>query len=295
MANSERINLADIKEANNPRCPCRKLVQALAKEGYADWTPLQLVHDLAISDKSEERAEFCRLVEKCETEPQDLLELAAGRRIEEIQPIALRSVRGGFAIIAGERRVLAAAYNHAKHGDPANIGAEIIKVNADDAYDLSVQENLNRKDATEVEKGHIFKSYRKRINPKTNKKFTLREVAGKLCLDYQYVRNREALTYLTEAEQKAVEDGRLGLTKAAEKGLKIRQGKAGKDAPIDPKQANRVRVMSFKQLQAHYDSHRSESDDYRRALADVCGLKMSVADKESDKRLKEAAKEDKAA
>ena len=289
---NSRVNLVDINQTNNPRCPCKKLVQALAEEGYADWTPLQLVQDLALSADAKDKAEFCRLVEKYETEPQDLLELAASRRVKEIQPIVLRAVKVKgeikYALVAGERRLLAAAYNHTKHGDKADVGAVVIKATEDEAYDYAVQETLNRKDATEVEKGHIFRAYKKKVNPDSQKKFTLREIAARLCLDYQYVRAREALTYLSEADQRAVEEGRLGLTKAAEKGTRIRQGKSDQDEPVDPKKNNRAKTMTFRQWISWYDEHRDESDDYRRALADVSGMTLKQADRESDKRLKEA-------
>jgi ParB/RepB/Spo0J family partition protein len=286
------ISLSRITATNNPRCPCRKLVQALKEEGYEDWKPLQLVHDMALSGNEKDRKEFCRLVEKYETDPQDLIELAASRRKHAIQPIVVRSTQTKgettYALVAGERRYLAAAYNYAKWGEKPEIGAEIITASSDDAYDIAVQENLNRKDATEIEKGEIFRAYRLKVNPTTNKKFTLREIAGRLSIDYQYVRSRESLTYLSDADKRAVEEGRLGLTRAAEKGTRIRQRKTDQNEPVAPKKHTRNRMFTLKQAHDWFDAHRNESEDYMRALSDAMRTPLKQALRDSDKRLKDA-------
>lgn len=256
------VALASITVSHNPRNPTQALSDALEKEGYADKTVLDLVHELALSDDAAKRAEFCRLLETYEGEavPDGIVNLAKSRANSEIQPILLRDFRSKdgdayvtrYGVVAGERRTLAAAYNFAKHGLPAVIGAVVRKLTVAEAYDLAVEENAQRRPMTALEYGRIFAGYRNEINPATGKKWSLKEIAEKLHLDYQFVRGREALTHLPENEQRRLESGKANVTKAIAKGLSLKRGKKD-DRPVEDKKEHRQRTLTVKQVQALVD------------------------------------------
>ena len=287
-----RIDLHDITVTHNPRCPARGLARGLAEEGVED-SPIALVHRLALSDNPDDRAEFVRLVEKYESGPKGLVELAASRRKQELQPISLRSFRSQVAgtnpveyvqrygVVMGERRYLAAAYNYAKHGESCDIGSTFLRVTTDQAYDLAVAENLQRQDMSDVEIGEVFREY-------YDSGMTIREVAAHLNQDYQFVRGRLGLSYLDEKEKDAVEDGRLGVTKAIEKGLKVKSGRSNGDEEIDPKADSRRRVATLKAVEAEFDATPRNHRGYLKALAWVMGIDLDTALDESEVRIAEA-------
>ena len=118
-----QVSLSQITTSHNPRRPCPVLQDSLTKEGYENYTPLRLVHELALSDDAAKKAEFCRLIETYEGETVNdgIVNLAKSRAGIELQPIVLRDFRSQkdgayvtrYGVVCGERRVLAAAYNHA--------------------------------------------------------------------------------------------------------------------------------------------------------------------------------------
>lgn len=292
----KRIQLADIVSTYNPRSPARGLQAGLADEGYEDCRPIDLVRQLALSDNPADRVEFCRLLEKYEGGSNGIVELAASRRVQELQPINLRSFRSHvkgtadpkvyvqrYGVISGERRLIAAAYNYAKHGDQYDTIGSLVddRITREAAYDLAVQENLCRSDMTDIELGEVFREYRREGE-------TLRDIAKRLNQDYQFVRGREALSYLPEKDKRAVEEGRLGVTRAIQKGLKIRQGKTNEDAVVEPKKTDRRRVATLKQVEAEFDATPRSHTNYLAALAWVMGIDITKAIKESDKRIAEA-------
>jgi len=298
----QSIELRLITTSHNPRQPAPALQNALEQEGYADYTMPQLVHELALSEDPNQRAKFVSLIERYESGegPDTILSLAASRLHREIQPIFLRSFRVGkkgeeyvthYGIVAGERRVLAAAYNHAKHGTPAVIGATVKdRLTVDEAFDLAVAENAQRRNMSDYDYALIFQNYRNRINPLTKKKFSLKEIAVKFKLEYQFVRGREALIYLPESDQRRLMNGKtVNITKAIAKGLKLKRGNKV-DAAVVDKATTRQRVASLKEVQqlfdftrkAHLDSH--YKDGYLRALANVMRISLEEAQLESEQR-----------
>lgn len=226
----QSILLASITISHNPRRPCGLLQDNLAKEGYENYTMLQLIHELALSDDSVKQAEYCRLIETYDGDGQEksIVSLAKSRAEMEIQPILLRDFRSQLAgvyvtrygIVAGERRCIAAAYNHAKLGLKPQIGATVRKLTVAQAFHKAVEENAQRREMNDIEFGRIFHNYRLEINPATQTFWTLSEIAVELKMDYQFVRGREALTYLSEAEQSQIDSGKnTNITKAIQKGL----------------------------------------------------------------------------
>ena len=310
----ERVNLADITTSHNPRRPERALQEALADEGYEGWTLLDLVHNLAQSDNVDDRVRFVELVEKYCSQERGLVELAASRRDAEIEPVLLRSFRAKvgeeyvqrYGIVVGERRVLAAAYNHAKHHTPATVGAVSKKLTVEQAEDLAFDENYQRKDMTAVEigKGLVRKFERRKLAYTGEGEYTVKQFAEDEGKDYQFCRRRMALTNLSDDEQAKVESGEVNLTEACEVG--IRRGKKSKpdstpqtpqDGPklvedeqptdsdegqqegsetpaneeIPPRQQGRRRVKTLAQLQDAFDAEVRKgdrgNDDFLRGLA----------------------------
>jgi len=285
------VSLRSITTSHNPRRPCAKLQDALAAEGYENYSMLDLVHELALSDDPDKRAEFCRLIETYDgAEISDgLVSLAKSRAENEIQPILLRDFRSKnkndeyetrYGVVAGERRCLAAAYNYAKHGIEPSLGAQIRKLTVAEAYDLAVEENAQRRPMSDMEYGRIFAGYRSETNPKTGKKWSLKEIALKLNLDYQFVRGREALTFLSDSEQQKLDSGKtcgIGLTKAIVKGLALKRGRAS-DADVSSK-PHRQRTLNLAETQALFDkSYESSANaSYLQALADVMQVSLDEA------------------
>lgn len=311
-----------ITTSHNPRWPARNLQEHLAQEGYADYveTPLALIHLLALSDDPAKRAEFVRLLETYEGGARQVVELAASRRKHQLQPISLRRFRvlnreksdaagsnvyeHRYGLIAGERRLLACAYNHAKHGDPAVIGATAVEMTVEQAEDLAFDENMQRQDMTPLEVGEwirnkyeVNRQRAKETAGDSRPKYDLKIFAAERGLDYQYARSRYDLTFLPEPLKQKVNHRDLGITEGAKIGREIKLGKRDRDGkPKEELQAElagyknqRQRSRTLKELQEHFDSVReNESEDYLRALAYAMQQTLRQADSASKKRIKEA-------
>lgn len=302
------VTLAEITVSHNPRCPSLVLRAALEAEGHPGKTFLNLVHELALSSDPAKKAEYCRLMEKYEGEEiaDGIVQLAISRAHMELQPIVLRDFRVKktgdtplaegeseylvrYGVVAGERRILACAYNHAKHGANPELSATVKKLTVDAAFNLAVEENLRRRQPNDMEYGRLFHNYREEINPDTGKNWILKDVARKLKLDYQFVRCREALVYLPETDQQKIETGSANITLAIKKGLALKNGKPS----VIPVNAalNRQRVMSLRQVQELFDKKSTEKNSdatktaYLQALATVMNISYAVACKESEKRI----------
>ena len=266
--------------------------------------PLEMIHELALSPDADKRKAFAELIEKHEP---SIVSLAASRDQDEIEPIMLRSFRvklpttgeyvERYGVVVGERRIIAAAYSYARNGggEIPTIGAVVRKLTVDEAFDLAVAENAHRIAPTPVEEGRVFKQYRERTNPATGKNYSLLEISKLLNLEYQYVRTREALTYLSESDQRRVETGKLGIVAASTKGFAIKNGEDADD-DLPDKKKKRDRSMNLAEVQKLFDSSRNRFsiDDtakvayahaYLEALAAVMMISLDAAIKQSDKRI----------
>jgi ParB-like chromosome segregation protein Spo0J len=291
------ISLSDITTSHNPRNPAQNISDAFAEHGIAeDYTFVDFVQDYALSDDPERRAAYCTMIEEYESYPQGLLDLANSRRkngaLQQINVRVFRTRQGEemvkrYGIISGERRYMAAAYNYAKHGDKPEIACQVQELTVKEGFDLAIEENLQRKNPTDLEYAKMFDAFKQEINPATDKKFTLREIAEKLTLDYQFVRGRHGLIFLTDAEKRLLMAGKYGLTNAIAKGLANKAGRSSKD--IEEKKANRRRVLTLKETEALFDDKRHGDENYLTALADVMRITLNRAMKESDSRLAERA------
>lgn len=313
-----------ITTSHNPRWPVRNLQENLEAEGYGEYTenPIGLIHDYALSDDPEKQAEFVRLCETYEGEARQVVELANSRRKHAIQPITLRRFRvkdraateaegrnvytHRYGLISGERRLLACAFNHAKHGDPAVIGATAIEMTVEQAEDLAFDENMQRQDMTALEVGdwirHKYEQKRQSVReqnehrPENRVKYDLKVFADERGLDYQYTRSRYDLTFLPEPLKKRIANRTLGITEGAKVGREIKNGKRSADgspkedaAEINGYKNVRRRSRTLKQLREHFDEVSAKEDkNYLRALAYAMNLTLREADRESKQRIKEA-------
>ena len=298
------ISLSRITVSHNPRCPIPDLTQHGEELGYGEWMAMDYIHQLALSDDPADRATFCKLIETYENNPVDgITALAESRRIVEIQPINLRAQHGSIAernygVVSGERRLIAAAYNYAKHGDTAEIEALVSKITVADGIDMAWEENRRRRQPSLMETAAYFHERLAAVkgtkNEATGRNWTMKDVAAAIHEDYQEFRRTEALVYLSEGDQKRLNEGTLGKVKAQEKALQSKSGKTTQ--PADDKKTNRRRVATLKQVEAMFDAWQDEDLDERHAegameaLAEVMGITVAVAKRESKKRIKEAAK-----
>jgi len=292
----QRISLFYITTSHNPRDPVPNLTAVFPDEGYEGWSITEFAQ-LGLSDVEADRKAFCRMLEKYESGEKGIVQLAASRKQFEIEPILLRDFRCKvrteegesyeirYGIVAGERRFLSAVYNYAKHGaDSPTIGAIVKKMTVAQAEDVAFLENVYRRDPTPLEVGEFLHKKCQGINPSTGKKWSLAQVARHYDMPYQDAMRRVALVYLPDKDKKRLIDGKVGLTKAIEKGMAIKRGD-DPDAPIRPKKTNRRRVKTLTQVEALFDENLGKGRKmYRQALADVMGITLEQASDEAFKR-----------
>jgi ParB-like chromosome segregation protein Spo0J len=310
----EHIALSSITSAHNPRNPVPNLVQAghCPLDHNEKPNPIQLVHDLALSDDPERRAEYVRLMDQHEGDGiTSIVHLADGEfglKNRQLQAVVLTAYRIGqvdpttqkrvvrYRIVCGERRILAMAYLYAKYGLPkyANIKASVIRATKDQAWGHSIAENFLRLNPSPSEEAFTYLSL-KQDGMKTGEIAAMFFAGDKRKTEsaaYQHVRSMLKLVSgknkLTDQELQRLDDGEIGLTKAKQK--------AQRDVEeIDDKKANRRRCLGVRQVEELFDKTRTEyeendsTDAYLEALADVMQIKLEVALKESTARLAEAA------
>lgn len=293
------INLIDITVAHNPRTPVPNLSKNLFQKNLENYIDnyLGLVHDYALSDDSEKQSLFVQLMEEYENHPKGIVELAASRRKQALQPINVRRFRSldrinstktnkvylvRYGIISGERRTLAAAYNHAKHGDDPVICSDVSEISLKDAEGLAFDENFQRLEMTDLEIGLYFRTKYESRKEKVDGRYSLNQFAKEIGNDYQYIRSRIDITYLPQELRDKLESDKLGITKATQIGAEIRQKKRNKDGSTKdgnfklPEKSNfRIRTKTVKEIKEHVsEKHGSVSSDYLSALAWVLELQL---------------------
>ena len=297
------IPLNKIIVSHNPRCPASGLVENLEGEGFPNITPLQLVHRLALSESADDRAVFVRLMEKYEwkkdgeVDPESIVALAESRYKDgALQPIVVRRFTNfennqhieKYGLVVGERRTLSQAYLHCKYDVKPEIVGTIVRMSVSDAIHLAWAENRHRKPPTLVETAEYFhaawESRKGLVNPKTGRKWTIKQVAEAENEEYQEFRRCEALAvYLTDAEKAKLNSGRIG--KIAAQNIASKRKKGNKEESIPSKKTERRRVKTLKQVEDEFDAAYRKHTGYISALAWVMGIDVEVAIKESDKRI----------
>lgn len=134
-----------------------------------------------------------------EFDPEAIGELADSIREHGVlQPLLVREADGGFQIIAGERRWLAA-----QKAGLETIPCRIIDVIDKTACEFSLEENLKRKDLSDLEKAAAFKEYLVQFQ------CSVEELAKQLSMSRSAVSNILRLLDLTEPARNALAAGKI--------------------------------------------------------------------------------------
>jgi hypothetical protein len=274
------IALDKITVSHNPRKPLRKLQQM----GYET---MRLVHEYALSAEKVKQDEFVQLIQQYQPE---IVKMAETFEQMQIQPILLRDFRTQVAgeyvtrygIACGERRYIAWAYLQALTGTPQYVSAIVKKLTVEEAYWLGVEENLQREDMTEIEKGQIFAKYAAEHPGQDGQPMELTKVAEHFHVPYSLARGRVALaTKLPSDRLSLYEQGKLNLTDA------IKEALGEQDASRSHARKKRQSLMTVKQIRDAFDFTPRNSIERLAALAEVMRMSLDDAIMESDERLRD--------
>jgi ParB/RepB/Spo0J family partition protein len=258
------IPIVDIKSnSQNPRESAKDLTQM----GYGIFFKLEgsdkpAVVPLALSEKPEDKAEYCKLMEKFEN---GIVESAASiKKSGQLQGASVRKLPdGGYDLIFGCRRLLSCLYNHCKHGDNAIIRAVVSdNITDEEARDRSLAENIQRLNMNPMEQARIMA----RLKQAGKSIQEIQDISG---IDHQVVRQRLVLLKLEPALQQKVEDGELGVVKA----LNIVKGKTnpnkggGATGKGHTGDGSRRKVPTLKEFQAMYENDGDLHEEVRKFLA----------------------------
>lgn len=115
-----------------------------------------------------------------------------------LQPILVRRREDKYEIVAGERR-----YQSAKISGITKIPAIVLDLSDQEAYEISLIENIQREDLNPIEKAKAFQSYIERY------KITHEELASKLSISRAEITNLLRLLQLPLEIQEEVRRGNL--------------------------------------------------------------------------------------
>ena len=243
---------------------------------------------------------------------QSIIALSRSMRIMQLQPVVVSE--NAKILWFGQRRLAAIIYLHAKsrvevHDKvkgaklfPPVIQTVEANVTREQGFDMAVRENAERKDFTPLQWGVIFNEYTKIKNPKTKKVWTLKEIAGHLNKKYGIVRNRRALVLprvddvrdeegnlvtpgkgLTDEDRAALESGQKTLTWATRRALGEQHY-----STTGERQSSRKGTIPLKEIQKLFDETSEANTERRKAFAEVMGLTLAKAEKESEERIQKA-------
>ena len=124
-----------------------------------------------------------------EFDPAALNELADSiRQHGVLQPVLVRSAGGGYQLIAGERRLIAA-----KKAGLQEIPCRVLALTGQQVSEVALEENLKRQDLNVLEKATAFQGYLDRYG------CSIEELSRRLSLDRSTVSNMVRLLELPEA------------------------------------------------------------------------------------------------
>lgn len=297
------LPLEKIVTSHNPRKPLKKL-QDMGIE------PMAFVHEYALSGDPEKMAHFVSMIKENQPEiwdmaatmadlpydghPADVEEPGFTVEVEtpkmQIQPIIVRyfnakigdghrvSYETRYGIAAGERRFIACALIQAVLGKKHPVLAIIKKLTVQQAYWIGVEENLQREDMWEDEKGLIFCQWAKE-NGQGDVPAPWTEVAKHFNRPYHEVRGRAALANLNPARLALYHDGKINLTDAINEAL----GESA-DRTKPSRKGTREVPLSIKEMQILFDNTSRINTERLRAIAECMKKDLSVAIEESDQR-----------
>ena len=127
-----------------------------------------------------------------------------------IEPILVRPIgvaeEEKYEVVHGHRRLQAVKLLGWKY-----IKTQVRDLTEQQAFEISLTENIHRKDLNAIEEGVAFKAYMERFNLE---KYS--EVANKLKLGTQYVKDRIKFLNLPQDLQNRIRDGSLSVARAEE-------------------------------------------------------------------------------
>ena len=271
--------------------------KAVVKGSIADCK----AHLKTLADKSGWR------IEQHASAPQSIVQLAQDIFLyTQLAPIEVRQHGNKITGIDGGRRIAAILYLHAKSkvlraeekedemfGSgvpkeyPALVQATELKASGDD-FLLAIMINLSRKQFTPLQEGRVYHEMLEKINPETEKKYTMKEAASSLGVEYGTFRNREALWREPDGQGKGLTDsvrrqyalGEITLTAASRKALGEQHY-----SPTGTPQRNRAKSLPLAEIQKKFDATPAKNAERRQALAECMCLTLKQADDESQKRI----------
>lgn len=312
----------------DPKNPKTSIVHMALSDDIEDVKRLVEMVEKHENDVPEDESDEASLKPDAEGErrPQSIVSLARSLRETQLQPVNVRAGKAGYTLVFGQRRLAAKAYLHAKsrldvHNKvkgakivpPTIMGSEV-DVTKEQAFDMAVAENRDRKDFTPLQWAAIIHEYTKRKNPDSKKPFTLKEVASKLFGNkqgaYALTRSRHALLLprtepkyddegnmvkpgkgLTDEDRARLDRGEMGLTFAVRKALGENHTKGSKNKD-GTKTTGRDRPLPLKDMQALFDETAENNIERRKAIAECMGLTLDKAEKQSEERIQAAEKAD---
>jgi len=292
------VPLTSITISHNPRTSRRGILEKFQEQGAAN-------------NSSESRAEFVKYIE--EIHP-DIVELHGSIKTHGlIQSPVLRSFRAKvpntdqyierYGVAVGEGRILAYAYEEALTGTSQTVRSRVEKLTVDEAFERGIAENIDRHDMNPVDLAEaIHEMLTVRKNPVTGKPYTLKELSERFKKSYWWVRDREAIFYLTDnqksqclaywkagrrnvtrfctlgKEQKAKVTGEpldttdsVDYTLPSENSESQTEGSVEKNEfQVEPERRRRVRTL--KEVVALFDATPLENVERLKALAEVMGI-----------------------
>lgn len=134
-----------------------------------------------------------------EFDKESLLELAESLMTHGmLQPLLVRPQNGGYQLIAGERRWLAA-----KEAGMETVPCRVLELEDKNVCEVALVENLQRKDLSDLEKAKAFQDYLDRFGGTPN------DLAKQLGMNRSTVANFIRLLALPEPVKKALNAGRI--------------------------------------------------------------------------------------
>ena len=115
-----------------------------------------------------------------------------------LQPLLVRPHEGGFQLVAGERRLVAA-----QKAGLETVPCRVLELEDRNVFEVAIEENLKRKDLNVLEKAQAFKDYLERFGS------TIEELAGRLSLDRSTVSNMLRLLDLAEPVKQALREEKI--------------------------------------------------------------------------------------
>jgi ParB/RepB/Spo0J family partition protein len=231
--------------------------------------------------------------------PQSIKELSEDiESLGQLVPILIRKEKDGYIGIDGGRRIAAILYLHAKglagdgHKFPAIVKATTDACKQGDVFLHSLKANLSRKDFTPLQEGLVYHQMLQQTNPKTGRKWTMKDAAEELKVEYGTFRNRAALWNdydpetkkgLTDSQRQKVATGEWGVTAAARKALGEKHY-ADNPAPAE----TRRKPLPLKVMEQLFDQTAEANEERRIALAQCMGY---MKDEDDKKGLQKAVKE----